>query len=227
MRIVTIEDFTSIKKFLALAKEVYEANKAKGFWGKPRSPEHCLMLVISEIAEAVEAARKEDDEQKVDYDSLLAAGPKAIFERKSEFKDTFDDEMADTVIRCLDYIGYAYVNFGLLESRKTSLRANVRDLDVGLFGEGEHYGYYQEPDEGEEFWGIDTSDIVKLCYELTQRLFFDGKDEVEKVNSAAISCTDVIACIVWWYGHPSYFTKAITTKLAYNAQRPRLHGKAF
>ena len=64
MRIVTIEDFTNVDKFLTLAKEVYEANKAKGFWNKPLSPEHCLMLVISEVAEAVEAARKEGTTNK-------------------------------------------------------------------------------------------------------------------------------------------------------------------
>jgi len=41
-----------------LAKEIYLENKAKGFWDEPRSEEHCVMLIITELSEAVEAFRK-------------------------------------------------------------------------------------------------------------------------------------------------------------------------
>lgn len=215
MRIVTIEDFTSVDKFLALAKEVYEANKAKGFWDKPRSPEHCLMLVISEIAEAVEAARKEGDRPKVaNYKDLIAAGPVAIFERKAEFKDTVIDEMADTVIRCLDIIGYVACNY-YLDKHKTYTDARIEWLNEALINA--EYAFGLE---------VGLPDFMDFCFEITQDLeVIDGWS-----ISAALDCMRIISQALAYIGHcyrTDLMPEAITTKLAYNAQRPRLHGKAF
>lgn len=41
-----------------LAKRVFEANKAKGFWDKERNVGELLMLTTSELGEAMEAHRK-------------------------------------------------------------------------------------------------------------------------------------------------------------------------
>lgn len=83
-----------------LSKEVYENAKAHGFHDKEFSYEHCMMLVITELSEAVEAHRK-GNRAKVDFykDSR--------FEKWRSFemylKDTVEDELADAVIRILDY----------------------------------------------------------------------------------------------------------------------------
>lgn len=212
MRIVTIEDFTDVHKFLTLAKEVYEANKAKGFWDKPRSPEHCLMLVISEIAEAVEAARKEGDTPKVAYyKELIAAGPVAIFERKAAFKDTVIDEMADTVIRCLDIIGYVD-SLGATDDDMSCFRYETEELKKKL-------------SMSRNFESLEVRHFMDFCFMLTQNFEFDGWG-----GHVAVDCTNVV-CNILDYIAQCYRTdlmpEAITTKLAYNAQRPRLHGKAF
>lgn len=215
MRIVTIEDFTSVDKFLALAKEVYEANKAKGFWDKERSPEHCLMLVISEIAEAVEAARKEGDRQKVAYyKGLIEAGPEAIYQRKAEFKDTVIDEMADTIIRSLDIIGYVADSLPL-EDYIFHVDNRIKWLNEALLSA--EYAFGLE---------VGVPEFMDFCFELTQDLeVIDGWSA-----DVAIDCMRIIGQVLAYIGH-SYriglMPEAITTKLAYNAQRPRLHGKAF
>lgn len=110
-----------------LSNKIFEANKEKGFWdlrvmatneanGNDSSEmssfirstirDQLLMLVVSELGEAVEAARKgrfclynapapempEDDERfQIDFRNYV--------------KDTFEDEIADAIIRLLDLCG--------------------------------------------------------------------------------------------------------------------------
>lgn len=47
-----------MKDLNKLSKEIYEANKAKGFHDEKHSEEHMMCLVVSELMEAVEADRK-------------------------------------------------------------------------------------------------------------------------------------------------------------------------
>ncbi|WP_203583416.1 hypothetical protein [Paludibacter sp. 221] len=95
-----------------LAKEVYQANKQKGFHDKELSNEHFLMLVITELSEAVEADRKDktlksksinvskfQEQTKAFNDTAF----KLYFEE--HIKDTIEDELADAVIRLLDLAG--------------------------------------------------------------------------------------------------------------------------
>lgn len=63
-----------------LIKEVHEIAKFKGWWESPRETGTLLMLMVSELAEAMEADRKGDEEN-------------------------FKEELADTVIRIFDYCG--------------------------------------------------------------------------------------------------------------------------
>lgn len=89
-----------------LAKEVYEANKAKGFHDKEVSNETLLMLVITELSEAVEADRKE---KRTEVETLQALKNSDKIFKSSAFelmiKDTVEDELADAVIRLLDLAG--------------------------------------------------------------------------------------------------------------------------
>lgn len=59
--------------------------KIKGFWEKERNVGEMLMLCVTELGEALEAHR---------------TGRHGI-----ERKDTFEDEIADTIIRLLDLCG--------------------------------------------------------------------------------------------------------------------------
>jgi NTP pyrophosphatase (non-canonical NTP hydrolase) len=100
------------------ARQIFEDNKLKGFWDTERETGTLLMLMVSELAEALEADRKnkvaniekfnnrlkeyEDSPSLVQH--LQIADPfKHCFE--IFIKDTFEDELADTVIRILDLCG--------------------------------------------------------------------------------------------------------------------------
>jgi NTP pyrophosphatase (non-canonical NTP hydrolase) len=92
-----------------LSKQVHQNNVEKGFWEGDKNVGELLMLVVSELGEAIEAHRKGniasfnmlEDMQKEGYtweDSNLSF--KISFEE--EIKDTFQDEIADAIIRLLD-----------------------------------------------------------------------------------------------------------------------------
>lgn len=93
----------------SLAKEAYETAKAHGFHDKEHSEEHVAMLVITEIAEAVNADRKNKHADKVTVEYLatqLDNVDAAFIETfKTDVKDTVEDELADAAIRILDSIG--------------------------------------------------------------------------------------------------------------------------
>lgn len=173
------------------------------------------MLVISEIAEAVEAARKEGDRPRVaNYRELIEDGPVAILERKEAFKDTVIDEMADTVIRCLDIVGYVMCNHHS-DKYKTYTDARIEWLNEALLNA--EYAFGLE---------VGVPEFMDFCFEITQDLeVVDGWS-----TSAAFDCMRIISQVLAYVGHChriDLIPEAITVKLAYNAQRPRLHGKAF
>lgn len=90
-----------------LADEVYEANKAKGFWDKERNIGEMLMLVTSELGEAMEALRKG---RLANLPLHLQDPTGPSFEK--HIKDTFEDELADALIRILDMAGGMKIDIG-------------------------------------------------------------------------------------------------------------------
>jgi NTP pyrophosphatase (non-canonical NTP hydrolase) len=111
------------KSISTLSKEIHENAKAKGFWDKERNLGEMLMLIVSEIAEAMEADREsnfynaETRYRRWDSvnDNLRAKWAWDVVEHnqdawvnwfRSEVKNTFEDELADTCIRIFD-LAYA------------------------------------------------------------------------------------------------------------------------
>jgi NTP pyrophosphatase (non-canonical NTP hydrolase) len=84
-----------------LQKDIHENAVKKGFWEEPVNIAEKLMLIVTEVAEMCEAHRKGKrcivlPELVVDDNERF----KAYFEHA--IKDTFEDEMADAMIRLLD-----------------------------------------------------------------------------------------------------------------------------
>lgn len=89
------------------SQEINNTAREKGFWDKERNVGELLMLVTSELGEALEAHRKgkfanvkgflKDCEGKPFDNTTLS---KEAFQ--FHIKDTFEDEIADAVIRLFD-----------------------------------------------------------------------------------------------------------------------------
>lgn len=93
--------------FNLLAKKAFENAKAKGFHDKPHIDAHYLMLVACELAEAVEADREGKRSDRRTYNFLLQEYGETLAKHLFEMhvKDTVEDELADAVIRLLDFVG--------------------------------------------------------------------------------------------------------------------------
>lgn len=106
-----------------LAHKAHSNAVEHGFWDEKLSNEHCLMLIITEIAELVEADRKNHvaDIQQYKED----ANPTGYFSRfgKKGFKEAFEnnirnsleDEFADVAIRLCDLSGALGINFDMMQ----------------------------------------------------------------------------------------------------------------
>ena len=91
-----------------LALYAHQQAEAKGFWEETHHEDHYLMLVLTELAEAVEADCKGKwavlDPATIDTLEQMEGAPYVqMFLR--EVKDTVEDEIADACIRLLDLIG--------------------------------------------------------------------------------------------------------------------------
>lgn len=97
-----------------LAKEAYETAREHGWNDEEHSNEHGLMLILTEIAEAVNADRKNQYADVAKFKEWQGNSiPYSEETRTRRFnedfeafiKNTVEDELADVVIRCLDLAG--------------------------------------------------------------------------------------------------------------------------
>lgn len=99
-----------------LRDKAYSIAKANGWHEQEHSDEHYIMLIITEIAEAVQADRnnKHADianfkEYQTYYGSFLPSVKVQVIRFKEDFeayiKNTVEDELGDVIIRCLDLCG--------------------------------------------------------------------------------------------------------------------------
>lgn len=103
-------DFFVIKN---LAEDINENAKQKGFWENPNIAEK-LMLIVSELGEALEADRK-NKLCNIDIDGVVGWTNDEDFQKHfaENVKDTFEDEIADAFIRILDLS--TFLNFDLMK----------------------------------------------------------------------------------------------------------------
>jgi NTP pyrophosphatase (non-canonical NTP hydrolase) len=105
-----------------LAVSIYEANKKKGFWDEKRNVGEMLMLVTTELAEALEAHRKFRFANLSDADKNDSIEDESFF--TSFVKDTFEDEIADAVIRLFDMAGGLNIDLDYHISAKLHYNSN-------------------------------------------------------------------------------------------------------
>lgn len=182
------------------AKDCHERAVAKGFWDVPHSVGHYLMLVVSELSEAVEADRI-GKWAKLDHDTIdtLQRIEGAIYAQ--EFlrlvKDRVEDEIADAVIRLLDLLGW------MIESG-TPL--------VGLDNVRGEFGNTAPPkDLTDALLRVVCSSVLPLSFCSTLEAVLDPIKSLEQL-------CDYLGIDLMAH---------IELKLKYNETRPAKHGKKY
>lgn len=122
---------------LQYRQEIHKNNVAKGFWGKGAAENkgERVMLIVSELGECLEAHRNgrtssiylEPGNTNIDFlnspeDSQFLIG------FKSCIKGTYEEEMADVVIRILDYCEGFGIDLVIPELNKRSIGNFGHDL---------------------------------------------------------------------------------------------------
>jgi NTP pyrophosphatase (non-canonical NTP hydrolase) len=108
-------------KINELITEVHKNARKKGFWDKKREIGTLLMLIVSEVSEAMEADRRLNFANIAEF---FADTRDNKVERNEAFekhiKDSFEDELADAVIRIFDLCGRFDIDleFHILEKMK-------------------------------------------------------------------------------------------------------------
>lgn len=96
-----------------LIEKAHSVAKEKGFWDEERNVPEMLMLVVSELSEALEALRKDKwcdplatavlAKDLKNWHEVLNEPWKSGFEKA--VKSSFEDEIADVAIRLFDLCG--------------------------------------------------------------------------------------------------------------------------
>lgn len=106
-----------------LSKEIHQNAKNKGFFDDEKNIGEMLCLIHSEVSEALEADRK----SQRTFSNIKAingwiADKDFILSFKNNVKDTFDDELADIMIRVMDLA--AFKGIDLEQHIKAKMRFN-------------------------------------------------------------------------------------------------------
>lgn len=183
-----------------LVSNSYRVAHNHGFHDDYHSPAHYMMLVLSEIGEMVEA-----DRQNRRFDMGLYRNgfdsDVALFKRY--IKDTFEDEMADVVIRLCDFCG------------SLNVLPYTNDVMVDM------------SEEFAKFWG--EKSVCGQCFALSsmvvdiERASYDADDtEMRKRLGSTLSFIFEMA-----HFHGIDLLWHVDRKMEYNESRPRRHGKAY
>ena len=183
-----------------LVSNSYRVAHQHGFHDDYHSPAHYMMLVLSEIGEMVEADRKNRHADVAFYTTSSGLGISAF---ESLIKDTFEDEMADVVIRLCDFCG------------SLNVLPYTNDVMVDM------------SDEFAKFFG--DKSVCEQCFALSsmvvdvERASYDADDsEMRKRLGSTLSFIFEMANY-----HGIDLLWHVDRKMEYNESRPRRHGKAY
>lgn len=190
------------EKLDSLTTRAFDTACSHGFHDVERSNAHFMMLVLSEIGEMVEADRK-SRRVKLHGDELDNTLRFNDFVPTFEIlvKDTMEDELADVVIRLLDFCGKRGIslfmgNDGIVD---------MQDKFVEMFGD---------------------MSVCEQCFYLSRVVTSIGDDAPAQDLPSLVACA-ISFCFEFATFHKIDLLWHIEKKMAYNETRAKMHGKNY
>ena len=188
----------------ALKDRAYKTAVEHGFHEEEKSDAYWLGLVMSEAGEAINADRKGRHADAVLFnDDLANMSFKDSFE--AHIKDSVEDEIADIVIRLLDFAGLkGYTLFDgatdqtLFDSKEALLYFYVNELP-GMF-------FFLMDFLTNGFYCDEQELRIRIC-----NIIYILDDCFDKLTGGS-------DCDLWWF---------VKQKMRYNELRPKLNGKLY
>lgn len=183
-----------------LVSNSYRVASEHGFHDDYHSPAHYMMLVVSEIGEMVEADRKN---RHTDKRLFILSDADFCSAFSEHVKDTFEDEMADVVIRLCDFCG----SLGIMPYMCDEM------VDMSK--------------EFKEFWG--DKSVCELCYYLSSMVVDIEKSSHDADDKELRSCLGSTLSFIFEMAHFLGIDLLwhVDRKMEYNESRPRKHGKSY
>ena len=188
--------------FNELARKAFENARQKGFHDENYTDWHWMMLIVCELAEAVEADRNGKRAERKEYERLVNECEEILRPHLFEMyiKDTVEDELADAVIRLLDYAGMR----GLRIPEDFVTKENLELTMNSCWGKSLRY-----------FLRTFAERVYVRCI---NELYESGKDNPENVVYNIFVIAELYEIDLIWF---------IREKMKYNETREVLHGKSY
>lgn len=183
-------------KIVELSLLVHQNAREKGFWLDKHDKRKVLMLVITELSEAVEALRGNKFANMEQYLEMIVTHT-FVESFEANIKNTFEDEIADSFIRLLDFL--------VMYSSKYDTMYKYYELELKAW-EG------IKIDCMTSMMFATTRDVQDIFY--TTWISQKVGDSLGKLSAIAIH-------------NKFDLLKHVEMKIKYNATRPSKHGKLF
>lgn len=196
------------KKLATLADDAFKIADKHGFYPENTEIETALMLIITEISEAVQADRHDRNGSIEDYESEIQMGRDIPAAYENSLEGTVESEFADIAIRILSLLGWL--------NSKSPIKINSNSVLADEYEIGRIQYTIQNK--------IHKSNIAADLYRLNGKFSqFVGNESsywfVSKTLQNILMRTFSIA-----HNHNIDLMEHIKLKMKYNESRPYLHG---
>ena len=196
------------KELASLAEDNFKNAEKHGFYTESTEIETELMLIITEMSEAVQADRHNRHGSIEDYESEIQMGRDIPTAYKNTLEGTVESEFADIAIRILSLLGWM--------DSKTPIKLKSDSILADEYGISKIQFKIQNT--------INKGSIAKDLYRLNGRLswFVDNESCSWFVSDTLQDILMRVFAIA--HNHNIDLIEHIKLKMQYNESRPYLHG---
>lgn len=196
------------KELASLAGDAFDNAYKHGFYSESTEIETALMLIITEMSEAVQADRHNRHGSIEDYESEIQMGRDIPTAYKNTLEGTVESEFADIAIRILYLLGWM--------NSKSPIKLKSDSILADEYGIGKIQFKVQNT--------INKGSIAKDLYRLNGRFswFVDNESCSWFVSDTLQGILMRVFAIA--HNHNIDLMEHIRLKMKYNESRPYLHG---